>query len=424
MASIQILSGCREGQVLELLPKRQILGNSEKADVPVGDPWISRQHASIYEKDDRFWIEDLNSRNGTYVNCIRISKQVLSDEDLIFLGKTNLVFRVKNDAGVKFQSHSATRRSIPKFATDTSPLKSVQIPSIGDSRNDKPQPSRRRRKTTRTFKIEFPAESLRWKQQQADADDVQTELNAPQLTPRRTPQPREQTEALPAVQDSSKRAATGRMRPVTDEDLGFSPCAESKGTGLFQALTSRTRAIARDAGAVDDSLDGIFESSDEIDLEMSHDEDIIDDSQEVDSWESPTLELDVVALSQAEAAEVLDNLEIEVPGRPEERGQPVLDVNQRLAQLEARLRDSREENQRLRRVLEEARKTDRAVPRDAATVLERLASLEALMASRERDLDVLTEKFIEKEDEVDRLNTALEEAEAQISALTAQRGMP
>ncbi|CAN5301550.1 hypothetical protein BH10CYA1_BH10CYA1_53290 [soil metagenome] len=57
------------------------------------DRLLSKNHAVIAKIYDSFFIEDLCSRNGTYVNCERISgRSKLRNGDRIFLGRTMLIF--------------------------------------------------------------------------------------------------------------------------------------------------------------------------------------------------------------------------------------------------------------------------------------------------------------------------------------------
>lgn len=60
------------------------IGRWEDNDVVVDDRWVSRYHARIVRKDDRYLIEDLGSKNGTFVNGRRIAEPtVLSDGDQV-----------------------------------------------------------------------------------------------------------------------------------------------------------------------------------------------------------------------------------------------------------------------------------------------------------------------------------------------------
>ena len=55
---------------------------------------MSAQHARITYDDDCFWVEDLQSTNGTFVNGERISEMTqLQDEDLLKMGRTLMKFK-------------------------------------------------------------------------------------------------------------------------------------------------------------------------------------------------------------------------------------------------------------------------------------------------------------------------------------------
>ena len=74
---------------------KNILGRDVDSDVVIEDEKISRKHAIIYQEDRKFWIEDLNSKNGVYLNGKKIStREHLSDGYLIKLGST--IFRFES----------------------------------------------------------------------------------------------------------------------------------------------------------------------------------------------------------------------------------------------------------------------------------------------------------------------------------------
>jgi pSer/pThr/pTyr-binding forkhead associated (FHA) protein len=49
------------------------VGRSPENDIQLKDQFVSRNHIKIFRKDDRWFLEDLNSRNGTFVNGERIT---------------------------------------------------------------------------------------------------------------------------------------------------------------------------------------------------------------------------------------------------------------------------------------------------------------------------------------------------------------
>ena len=51
---------------------RAIIGRSSDCDVPLDVAAVSRRHAAIVRERDDFFVEDLESRNGTFLNDERI----------------------------------------------------------------------------------------------------------------------------------------------------------------------------------------------------------------------------------------------------------------------------------------------------------------------------------------------------------------
>lgn len=70
------------------------LGRDPSTDVQIDDSTVSRRHAVIAIRDDNVIIEDLDSKNGTFVNGAKVTGSApLADRDTIVLGDVSLVFR-------------------------------------------------------------------------------------------------------------------------------------------------------------------------------------------------------------------------------------------------------------------------------------------------------------------------------------------
>jgi len=83
-----------EDAVFELRPGEHVLGRSEEAQVRLDAPGVSRRHARIVVTSDEATIEDLASKNGTYVGERRLEgPSALQDGDRVRLGSQLLVFR-------------------------------------------------------------------------------------------------------------------------------------------------------------------------------------------------------------------------------------------------------------------------------------------------------------------------------------------
>ncbi|MGD9401548.1 MAG: ATP-binding protein [bacterium] len=87
MVSIVVTS---EGQQIHKVKASQdtyILGRHDSCDIMLEDKTISRKHARLEIKDDEAFVEDLGSRNGTYVNGQKVSRKQVASGDSIVIGK-------------------------------------------------------------------------------------------------------------------------------------------------------------------------------------------------------------------------------------------------------------------------------------------------------------------------------------------------
>lgn len=73
--------------------KYLLIGRLPSSDLILDHTEVSRRHALIREVDGRFLIEDLDSRNGTYVNDKPIKQAELHEGDLIQISKFLLLFQ-------------------------------------------------------------------------------------------------------------------------------------------------------------------------------------------------------------------------------------------------------------------------------------------------------------------------------------------
>jgi pSer/pThr/pTyr-binding forkhead associated (FHA) protein len=69
------------------------LGRQVDNDVVLKDARVSRHHARITFEDGQYWIEDLNSANGTVLNGrARVQRQRLASGDTLSIGAAELTF--------------------------------------------------------------------------------------------------------------------------------------------------------------------------------------------------------------------------------------------------------------------------------------------------------------------------------------------
>lgn len=85
--------------VWPLLDSEYTMGRAPSNSISIPDGSISSNHARIFRGDMGFVIEDLQSRNGTFVNGERVTeKRLLADGDLIRLGKVIMTFNLARES--------------------------------------------------------------------------------------------------------------------------------------------------------------------------------------------------------------------------------------------------------------------------------------------------------------------------------------
>lgn len=77
-----------------------MIGRNAENDIVIENLAVSKQHARIVKQDGVYYIEDLNSTNGTYLNKIRITKKDLKNSDNIIIGKHSLEIHFVKKEGI------------------------------------------------------------------------------------------------------------------------------------------------------------------------------------------------------------------------------------------------------------------------------------------------------------------------------------
>src|SRR5215471_19935395 len=96
MSTPQLYWTSPDGQenVLQLIAAEVLIGRKGDADVVLNNQHVSRHHAKLVKTANGYFIQDLSSTHGTYVNEARIEAQVehreLKHGDKISLGKDRI----------------------------------------------------------------------------------------------------------------------------------------------------------------------------------------------------------------------------------------------------------------------------------------------------------------------------------------------
>jgi pSer/pThr/pTyr-binding forkhead associated (FHA) protein len=70
------------------------LGRSPDNDVILRDPATSGHHARLERRGEQFWVVDLGSTNGTFVNGESIQEKQLSHGDRLTIGQNSVSFSI------------------------------------------------------------------------------------------------------------------------------------------------------------------------------------------------------------------------------------------------------------------------------------------------------------------------------------------
>ena len=102
-AYVVVMAGPNVGEMYKLQGD-DVVGRAPDVRVSVADKEVSGEHARFEKRGDRFFVQDLGSTNGTYLNGASVTDAPLFDGDRIQLGPaTVLKFGFHDDVDGEFQ---------------------------------------------------------------------------------------------------------------------------------------------------------------------------------------------------------------------------------------------------------------------------------------------------------------------------------
>jgi hypothetical protein len=85
--------------VFPLLDSELLVGRAPECTISIPDGSVSSKHARVTRSPEGFILEDLRSRNGTFVNGEKVDKpRLLADGDVVRFGKIIMTFNVAQEA--------------------------------------------------------------------------------------------------------------------------------------------------------------------------------------------------------------------------------------------------------------------------------------------------------------------------------------
>lgn len=100
------------GRVFALDKDRMVVGRDAHCDLSLNEPSVSKEHARLTrEADGQWYVANLLSTNGTFVNGVRASRTPLKPGDHLRIGRIDFVFEMSGASAAPVPPHRAHFRS-------------------------------------------------------------------------------------------------------------------------------------------------------------------------------------------------------------------------------------------------------------------------------------------------------------------------
>jgi hypothetical protein len=139
---------------------RHVIGSAEGCELVLRHPSVSRHHAAMVVSSSEVVVEDLGSRNGTFLNGARVERAVLESGDMLHLGLVSLVVgssrgdvveAALNVACTLALAHGAAQPGADCTSEPAAPRQSPQAPRSAPEEGERgsAKAAKRRRKRSR-----------------------------------------------------------------------------------------------------------------------------------------------------------------------------------------------------------------------------------------------------------------------------------
>lgn len=99
-SSLQMVTGPGAPKTYELYREEVVVGRAIDADIPINSTDLSRKHIMLKRGQAGAWtVLDLESRNGLYLNGVKVHSALLHDGDNLQLGTVVFVFHEGRASG-------------------------------------------------------------------------------------------------------------------------------------------------------------------------------------------------------------------------------------------------------------------------------------------------------------------------------------
>ena len=134
-----VASGKSAGRAISIKRSKLLIGRAEECDVRPLSEEVSRRHCAVHVGPADVWVEDLGSRNGTFVNGVRIKEKTkVATGDLIRVGGLELKVSCSNPTAAAGSEEDVSRwlmtEEEPAGVFDTT--KNLRAAPVADAAED------------------------------------------------------------------------------------------------------------------------------------------------------------------------------------------------------------------------------------------------------------------------------------------------
>lgn len=122
-----------EEQKVRIEKRKITIGRGLDVDLTINDRRASRLHCAIEYKSSHWYIHDLNSRNGTYLNNERIKSAPLTTGDRISIGEIIITF----ERATPKETETVIRELKNEMESGGKGFKTMMIEIVGNGKEDK-----------------------------------------------------------------------------------------------------------------------------------------------------------------------------------------------------------------------------------------------------------------------------------------------
>jgi predicted component of type VI protein secretion system len=96
LSLVVLTTGKMEGKTLEIKIPQFVIGRDADCNLRPASPLISKRHCAVLQREERVFVQDFGSTNGTHVNDVLVEGEVeLKDGDVLKIGPIQFAIRLE-----------------------------------------------------------------------------------------------------------------------------------------------------------------------------------------------------------------------------------------------------------------------------------------------------------------------------------------